>query len=58
MVPFGSDSAQLKLDEGQPRFYIMRLREKPLTFDRITFHAKTSQSLGSLDPERYWYVYV
>ncbi|CAG9462751.1 unnamed protein product [Pedinophyceae sp. YPF-701] len=57
MVPFGDTSAQLVLDQGTPRFYIMRLRDKPLAFDRITFHAKTTQSLGCLGDQP-WYMAV
>lgn len=47
-VPFSKEDAQLVLDKGTPRFYIMRLPSKPLTFDRITYHAKTTQCLGCL----------
>ena len=39
------------------RFYIMRIPRRGLTFDRITYHAKVTQCLGSLslDP---WYLAV
>ena len=37
-VEFGPADAQLDLSQGTPRFYVMRLREKDLSFDRITYH--------------------
>jgi hypothetical protein len=39
---FDGEDAQLVLDRGTPRFYLMRLpaRAPALTFDRITFHAQ------------------
>jgi hypothetical protein len=39
---FDHEDAQLVLDKGTPRFYLMRLpaRKPALTFDRITFHAQ------------------
>lgn len=45
---FDGEDAQLLLDQGTPRFYIMRLPRKGLSFDRITYHAKVSQCLGAL----------
>lgn len=45
---FGPGDAQLKLDEGTPRFYIMRLKQRGLRFDRITRHQRCTQCLGSL----------
>jgi ureidoglycolate hydrolase len=47
-VAFGPDDAALDLSQGTPRFYIMRLREKTMSFDRITFHARVTQCLGAL----------
>ena len=47
-VAFGPDDAQLDLSRGTPRFYIMRLRDKTMSFDRITFHARVTQCLGAL----------
>jgi ureidoglycolate hydrolase len=47
-VAFGPDDAALDLSQGTPRFYIMRLRDKTMSFDRITFHARVTQCLGAL----------
>lgn len=43
---FDGEDAQLALDRGTPRFYIMRLpaRLPALTFDRITFHGQVCAS--------------
>ncbi|HEY9846872.1 MAG TPA: ureidoglycolate lyase [Candidatus Caenarcaniphilales bacterium] len=46
---YSSADAQLKLDNGIPRFYIMRLFQKGLTFSKITRHLKCTQCLGSLE---------
>ncbi|KAI8463540.1 MAG: RmlC-like cupin domain-containing protein [Monoraphidium minutum] len=56
---YDREDAQLALDQGTPRFYIMRLpaRTPALTFDRITFHAKCTQCLGVLQPHP-WYMVV
>jgi len=45
---YGPDNAQLKLDHGIPRFYIMRLGKLGRRFSRITRHRKCTQCLGSL----------
>lgn len=45
---FGSADAQLKLDAGIPRFYIMRLTRRGLRFNQITRHQRCTQCLGSL----------
>lgn len=57
MKTFDEDDAQLQLDKGTPRFYIMRLPLKPsgLVFTQITHHKQVSQCLGSLTPSS-WYV--
>lgn len=47
-APYGPDDAQLKLDEGIPRFYIMRLAGKGQQFHAITRHRRCTQCLGSL----------
>lgn len=39
------------------RFYIMRLPRRGLAFDRITYHAKVTQCLGSLGVEP-WFLVV
>lgn len=46
--PFDTNDAQLKLDEGIPRFYIMRLHHRGLTFHTITRHKRCTQCLGAL----------
>ncbi|UJB69787.1 ureidoglycolate lyase [Acaryochloris sp. 'Moss Beach'] len=45
---YGPDNAQLQLDNGIPRFYIMRLEKLGRQFSRITRHLKCTQCLGSL----------
>eukprot|EP00245_Coleochaete_scutata_P001013 TRINITY_DN1123_c0_g1_i2.p1 TRINITY_DN1123_c0_g1~~TRINITY_DN1123_c0_g1_i2.p1 ORF type:complete len:311 (+),score=44.52 TRINITY_DN1123_c0_g1_i2:67-933(+) len=58
-VPFGDQDAHLDLSQGTPRFYIMRLRDKDLTFNRITCHLRVTQCLGALgDHSRPWYLAV
>lgn len=47
--PFNSEDAQLQLDQGTPRFYIMRLRDRGLQFSRITRHQQCTQCLGALE---------
>ncbi len=42
---YDDEDAQLRLDAGTPRFYIMRLPRRGLSFDRITYHAKVTQCL-------------
>jgi ureidoglycolate hydrolase len=46
--PFGPHDAQLDLHRGTPRFYIMSLRLKPLTFTVITRHLQVTQCLASV----------
>ena len=46
---FDQEDAQLNLQNGSPRFYIMRLQEKGRKFHQITRHIKCTQCLGSLD---------
>ena len=43
------DDAQLSLENGTPRFYIMRLNQKGLKFTKITRHVQCTQCLGSLE---------
>jgi ureidoglycolate hydrolase len=47
--PFDQADAQLKLDLGTPRFYIMRLHHRGRTFSKITRHQQCTQCLGSLE---------
>jgi ureidoglycolate hydrolase len=45
---FDTEDAQLSLDKGIPRFYIMRLTARGRKFHTITRHVKCTQCLGSL----------
>ncbi|MEA5618154.1 ureidoglycolate lyase [Cronbergia sp. UHCC 0137] len=45
---FDQQDAQLNLENGIPRFYIMRLHGKGQKFHQITRHVKCTQCLGSL----------
>lgn len=46
---FNADDAQLKLQNGTPRFYIMRLQYRGRKFHSITRHGQCTQCLGSLE---------
>ncbi|MBD2089812.1 ureidoglycolate lyase [Microcoleus sp. FACHB-1515] len=48
---FDREDAQLVLDRGTPRFYIMRLTQRGRRFSRITRHRQCTQCLGSLGGE-------
>ena len=54
---FDQEDAQLNLQNGIPRFYIMRLQEKGRKFHHITRHVKCTQCLGSLDGKD-WFMVV
>ena len=54
---FDVDDAQLTLNNGIPRFYIMRLDKRGLTFTNIVHHAKCTQCLGSTQGQA-WYMAV
>ena len=47
---FDGEDAQLVLNKGTPRFYIMRLPKRGLRFHRITYHQQCTQCLGGLSP--------
>lgn len=47
--PYDADDAQLNLQNGTPRFYIMRLHKRGRRFQKITRHLQCSQCLGSLE---------
>ncbi|MGY2801339.1 ureidoglycolate lyase [Thermostichus sp. MS-CIW-25] len=55
--PFDSQDAQLFLNQGQPRFYIMRLPRRGLKFTQITHHIRCTQCLGSLNGKE-WFIGV
>jgi len=48
-TPFGPQDAQLNLDAGIPRFYLMELARKGLRFRTITRHRHCTQCLGALE---------
>ncbi|MEP4378439.1 MAG: ureidoglycolate lyase [Alphaproteobacteria bacterium] len=56
-VPFGDHDAQLDLSHGTPRFYIMRLPNRGMGFDRITRHKQVTQCLASVGGAD-WYIAV
>ncbi|ALJ22272.1 ureidoglycolate lyase [Microbacterium sp. No. 7] len=56
-TPCTPQEASLDLAEGAPRFYLMRLEDKPPTFTGITRHRRTTQTLLSADA-REWIIAV
>ncbi len=46
---YDADDAQLNIQNGTPRFYIMRLHHKGRKFHKITRHIQCTQCLGSLE---------
>lgn len=46
---FDAEDAQLNLQNGIPRFYIMRLKKRGRKFHQITRHQQCTQCLGSLE---------
>lgn len=46
---YDENDAQLNLQKGIPRFYIMRLSKKGRNFHQITRHIQCTQCLGSLE---------
>ncbi|WP_016949749.1 ureidoglycolate lyase [Anabaena sp. PCC 7108] len=46
---FDAEEAHLNLQNGIPRFYIMRLHNKGRKFHKITRHEQCTQCLGSLE---------
>jgi ureidoglycolate hydrolase len=46
---YDAEDAQLNLQNGTPRFYIMRLHHKGRKFHKITRHVQCTQCLGSLE---------
>jgi ureidoglycolate hydrolase len=45
---YDQEDAQLNLQNGTPRFYIMRLEKRGRKFHKITRHLQCTQCLGSL----------
>lgn len=56
-LPYSDRDAQLHLQDGIPRFYIMRLIDNGRRFHRLTRHAKCTQCLGALD-DKDWLIAV
>lgn len=54
---FDEEDAQLNLQSGQPRFYIMRLHQAGRKFHQITRHQQCTQCLGSLAGKE-WFIVV
>jgi ureidoglycolate hydrolase len=54
---YGPKAAQLKLDQGTPRFYIMQLVGKGRRFHHITRHRQCTQCLGAIGG-RDWFIAV
>ncbi|AUT00939.1 Ureidoglycolate hydrolase [Nostoc sp. CENA543] len=46
---FDNEDAQLNLQNGTPRFYIMHLQKRGRKFHKITRHLQCTQCLGSLE---------
>lgn len=47
--PYNTEDAQLSLQNGIPRFYIMQLQRRGRKFHTITRHVQCTQCLGSLE---------
>ncbi|BAU13578.1 hypothetical protein LEP3755_41180 [Leptolyngbya sp. NIES-3755] len=54
---FDQEDAQLHLQNGIPRFYIMRLKHRGRKFHKITRHQHCTQCLGSLEGKE-WLIVV
>ena len=54
---YDADDAQLNLQNGTPRFYIMRLQRRGRKFHQITRHSLCTQCLGSLGSKD-WFIAV
>jgi len=55
--PFGPDEAQLVLDRGTPRFYILNLKHREPVFHVITRHIAVTQVLASVGGKP-WFIAV
>lgn len=54
---FSPEDAQLQLQNGIPRFYIMQLEHRGLRFHQITRHQHCTQCLGALEGKE-WFIAV
>ena len=55
--PYGDQDAQLELQNGIPRFYIMRLHNRGRKFHKITRHRRCTQCIGALAGQE-WFIGV
>ncbi|MEX0270848.1 ureidoglycolate lyase [Leptolyngbyaceae cyanobacterium UHCC 1019] len=55
--PYGDRDAQLQLQNGIPRLYIMRRHNRGLKFNHITRHQRCTQCLGALEGKE-WFMAV
>jgi ureidoglycolate hydrolase len=55
--PYDAVDAQLSLDQGIPRFYLMRLSHRGRQFHQITHHRQCTQCLGAVGGQQ-WYIAV
>lgn len=56
-TPFNPQDAQLDLQNGTPRFYIMQLHQRGRRFHDITRHESCTQCLGALEGHE-WFLGV
>jgi ureidoglycolate hydrolase len=54
---YNQTDAQLNLNHGVPRFYLMRLHQQGRKFHQITRHQQCTQCLGSLEGKD-WFIAV
>ncbi len=54
---YDAEDAQLSLQNGTPRFYIMRLHQRGRRFTQITRHQQCTQCLGALEGKE-WFIAV
>jgi ureidoglycolate hydrolase len=55
--PFDANDAQLILNRGIPRFYIINLHRKEMKFNQINCHLQCTQCLGSVEGKE-WLIAV
>lgn len=51
---YNGEDAQLNLENGTPRFYLMRLNHTGRKFHKLTRHVECTQCLGSLEGKEWW----
>ncbi|MCS5706959.1 MAG: Ureidoglycolate hydrolase [Cyanobacteriota bacterium] len=55
-VDFGPGDAELQLDQGKPRFWLMALEHREPRVERLGRHSRCSQCLASADAKPWWIV--